>query len=123
MSVANAAAVERGPRTARAAAFAGKAFDREKLLKDLSALHERQGGDPAAFRGAAMPVLQAALIWGREEARKALEAGGTGRACAETLSAQMDDLLRVALDVAARWLAPAPVGAALPTMVAVGGYG
>src|SRR5208337_2945629 len=35
----------------------------------------------------------------------------------------MDDLLRVSLDLAARWLAPAPVGAALPTIVAVGGYG
>src|SRR5271166_520507 len=123
MSVANVVAVERGSRSARAAASAGKAFDREKLLKELSALHARQRGDAAAFRSAAMPMLQAALTAGREEARKVLEAGGTGRACAEMLSAQMDDLLRVALDVAARWLAPAPARPALPTIVAVGGYG
>src|SRR5271165_6483554 len=123
MSVANVVAVERGPRPARATASAGKAFDREKLLKELSALHERQRGDAVAFRSAAMPMLQAALAAGREEARKALEAGGTGRACAEMLSAQMDDLLRVALDVAARWLAPAPARTPLPTIVAVGGYG
>ena len=35
----------------------------------------------------------------------------------------MDDLLRVALDAASRWLAPAPAGTPLPTIVAVGGYG
>ena len=39
------------------------------------------------------------------------------------MSGQIDDLLKVALDLAARWLAPAPTGTALPTIVAVGGYG
>ena len=67
--------------------------------------------------------MQAALVEGRNEAREALEAGGTGRACAETLSAQMDDLLRTALDIASRFLAPASGGTPLPTIVAVGGYG
>ncbi len=70
----------------------------------------------------AIAVLQEALDKGRAEARKALEAGGTGRACAETLSAQIDDLLRVALELAVRWLSPLE-GAAPPTIVAVGGYG
>jgi [protein-PII] uridylyltransferase len=123
MSVANAPAVERGSRSARAPTAAGKGLDRTKLIHDLSALHERWRSDPAAFRSVAIPVLQAALTGGRNEARKALEAGGTGRACAEALSAQMDDLLQAGLDVASRWLAPAPVGTALPTVVAVGGYG
>jgi [protein-PII] uridylyltransferase len=122
MSVANAPAVERGPRSARASA-SGKGLDRTKLINDLTKLNERHRDDPIGFRDAAIPALQAALMGGRDEARRALEAGGTGRACAETLSAQMDDLLRVALDVASRWLAPAPAGTPLPTIVAVGGYG
>ncbi len=70
----------------------------------------------------AIAVLQEALDKGRADARKALEAGGTGRACAETLSGQIDDLLRVALEIAVRWLSPLD-GAAPPTIVAVGGYG
>ncbi len=122
MSVANAPAVERGTRSARAAA-SGKGLDRTKLINELTKLNERHRDDPIGFRNSAIPALQAALTAGRDEARKALEAGGTGRACAETLSAQMDDLLRVALDAASRWLAPAPVGTPLPTIVAVGGYG
>jgi [protein-PII] uridylyltransferase len=123
MSVANAPAIERGPRAGRGASPPGKGFDPTKLSHELSMLQERHRGDVAEFRRAAIPVLQAAIAEGRNQARKALEAGGTGRVCAETLSAQMDDLLRVALDVAARWLAPVPAGTALPTIVAVGGYG
>ncbi|MGA7197766.1 [protein-PII] uridylyltransferase, partial [Roseiarcus sp.] len=122
MSVANAPAVERGTRSARAAA-SGKGLDRTKLINELTKFNERHRDDPIGFRNSAIPALQAALTAGRHEARKALEAGGTGRACAETLSAQMDDLLRVALDAASRWLAPAPAGTPLPTIVAVGGYG
>ena len=122
MSVANAPAVERGTRSARAAA-SGKGLDRTKLINELTKFNERHRDDPIGFRNSAIPALQAALTAGRDEARKALEAGGTGRACAETLSAQMDDLLRVALDAASRWLAPAPAGTPLPTIVAVGGYG
>ena len=79
--------------------------------------------DPAAFRRAAIPVLQAALAGGRNEARKALEAGGTGRACAEALSAQMDDLLQVGSTSRLAGSRPPPAGTALPTIVAVGGYG
>ena len=123
MSVVNATTAERRSRAARAPSSAGKGLDRALLLDELSALHARHGGDPAAFRRAAIALFQAALAEGRSQARKALEAGGTGRACAETLSGQIDDLLKVALDLAARWLAPAPAGTALPTVVAVGGYG
>src|SRR5580693_524759 len=119
MSVANAPAVERGSRSARAAAPTGKGLDRTRLINELTTLNERYSGDSAAFRNEAIRALQSALIEGRNEARKALEAGGTGRACAETLSAQMDDLLRAALDVASRRLAPAPTGTPLPTIVAV----
>ena len=67
--------------------------------------------------------MQAALDAGRDEARRALEAGGAGRACAETLSAEIDELLRVGLEMSARWLASPQSGGTLPTIVAVGGYG
>ncbi len=59
---------------------------------------------------------------GRKRA-ETLEAGGTGRACAERLSAETDELLRVALEMSTRWLASAQSGGTLPTIVAVGGYG
>src|SRR5208282_2081821 len=121
MSIANAPAAERRP--ARASPPSSKGLDRVGLLDQLSALHKKHSEDPAAFRRAAIATLQAALAAGRGEARRALEAGGPGRACAETLSAEIDDLLRVALEMATRWLAPPPPGAALPTIVAVGGYG
>src|SRR5271166_1776100 len=121
MSVASPPAIERHSRSPRSAPLSGKSLRYANLVDELAALHKRHSGDVAAFRRAAIATLRAALPRGRDEARKALEAGGTGRACAETLSAQVDDLLQVALDVAARWLAPAH-GAALPTVVAVGGY-
>jgi [protein-PII] uridylyltransferase len=120
MSIANAPAAER--RT-RSSPLPGKGLDREALLEDLAALREKHEADTVAFRRSAIASLQAALAAGRAAAREALEAGGTGRACAEGLSAEIDDLLRVALDLATRWLAPPPPNTALPTIVAVGGYG
>ena len=123
MSIDDAPAVERRSRAARSPSSSGRGLDRTKILGELGALHAHQPGGRAAFRQAAVGLLQAALAEGRAEARKALEAGGTGRACAESLSALVDDLLRVALELSSRWLAPAPEEAALPSIVAVGGYG
>ena len=126
MSFAHAPALERRSRSARAARAAPPppdGVDRGKILEKLSLLHEQHSGDPAAFRRAAIEMLQAALAFGRDEARKALEDGGTGRGCAEALSGQTDDLLRVVLEMSARWLSPAEPGQKLPTIVAVGGYG
>jgi [protein-PII] uridylyltransferase len=122
MSTSSAPAVERRSRSARAAPPT-KGDESEQLLDKLAALHERHSGDVAAFRRAAIEVLQAALASGRDEARRALEDGGTGRACAEALSAETDDLLRAVLEMSARWLAPVEPGQKLPTIVAVGGYG
>ena len=119
----DAPALERRPRLARGVQPASRGLDRTRLLAELGTLHERHSGNFDAFRRAAIDALQVALTEGRKEARRLLEAGGTGRACAEALSAQVDDLLRVALELAARWLAPAPKGSALPSIVAVGGYG
>ena len=100
-----------------------KGVERAKLLDDLAALHQQYAGDAATFRRAAVEILRAALDAGRDEARRTLEAGGSGRACAEKLSAETDELLRVGLEMSARWLATAQSGATLPTIVAVGGYG
>ena len=123
MSYAHSPALERRSRAPRAPPPPSKGVERAKLLEKLALLHERLSGDPAAFRRAAIEMLQAALASGRDEARIALEDGGTGRACAEALSAQTDDLLRVVLEMSARWLSPAEPGQKLPTIVAVGGYG
>jgi [protein-PII] uridylyltransferase len=123
MSHAHAPAVERRPRLPRRAAPPPKGVERAKLLDELATLHERHSGDAAAFRRAAVETLRAALASGRDEAREALEEGGTGRACAETLSSETDELLRVGLEMSARWLAPPQLDQPLPTIVAVGGYG
>src|SRR3984885_6537512 len=119
MSDAHVPAVERRS----CAAPPLKGVERTKLLDELAALHERDSADAAAFRRAAVEALRAALDAGRDEARSALQEGGTGRACAETLSAETDELLGIALEMSARWLAPAQLGGPLPTIVAVGGYG
>jgi [protein-PII] uridylyltransferase len=100
-----------------------KGVGRAKLLDQLASLHEQHGGDPTGFRRAAVEILRAALDAGRAEARRALEAGGAGRACAETLSAETDELLRLGLEMSARWFAPAQFAGPLPTIIAVGGYG
>jgi [protein-PII] uridylyltransferase len=123
MSVAPAPAVGRRSRAPRAAPPASKDVGHAKLLEKIALLHERLSGDLAVFRRGAIEMLQAVLASGRDEARKELEDGGTGRACAEALSAQTDDLLRVALEMSARWLSPAEPRQKLPTVVAVGGYG
>jgi [protein-PII] uridylyltransferase len=100
-----------------------KGVERARLIDDLNVLYQRHLGDATAFRRAAVESLRDALDAGRDEARRTLEAGGTGRACAEKLSAETDELMRVALEMSARWLAPAHSGQPLPTVVAVGGYG
>jgi len=120
MSDAQIPAVER---RSRAAPTPSKGVERAKLLDELAVLHERHLGDAPAFRRAAVETLRTALNSGRDEARSALEEGGTGRACAEALSAETDELLRVGLELSARWLAPTQLGQPLPTIVAVGGYG
>src|SRR5574337_1991985 len=120
MSIDEAPSIER---RSRAPAHPAHALNSAKLIAELEALHARCAGEGDAFRRAAIALLQTALAEGKPDARKNLEAGGTGRACAETLSAQIDDLLRVALELSSRWLAPAPQKSPLPSIVAVGGYG
>ena len=87
MSDAQVPAVERRSRVAPTL----KGVERAKLLDELAALQEGHSGDVPAFRRAAVEILRAALDAGRDEARRALEAGGAGRACAETLSGETDE--------------------------------
>src|ERR1700721_3252380 len=82
MSDTQVPAVERRSRVAPTL----KGVERAKLLDELAALHEGHPSDVAAFRRAAVEILRAALDAGRDEARRALEAGGAGGACAEALS-------------------------------------
>jgi [protein-PII] uridylyltransferase len=119
MSDAEVPAVQRRSRAAPTL----KGVERAGLRDELASLHEGATGDVAVFRRAAVEILRAALDTGRDEARRALEAGGTGRACAEALSGETDELLRVALEMSVRWLAPTLSSGPLPTIVAVGGYG
>ena len=117
--------VDRRPRSPRAQQPhhpGGKGLDRARLIDALAELRDEHADDDAAFRRAAVASLHGALEKGRDDARRALEAGGTGRACAEMLSAQVDDLLRVGLELVERWLVPIGPEAG-PTVVAVGGYG
>jgi [protein-PII] uridylyltransferase len=123
MSNAHAPAVESRPRAAPGPPSPLSGIERAKLLDHFAVLHERHPDDDASFRRAALEALQGALAAGRDHARRALEEGGTGRVCAETLSAETDELMCVALELAARWLSPAQFGGPLPTIVAVGGYG
>jgi [protein-PII] uridylyltransferase len=123
MSYASAPAAERRSRSTRAAPSPPKGVERSKLMEKLATLHEQHSGEAGAFRQAAVEALQAALASGRREARKTLEEGGAGRACAEALSAQTDEFLRAVFEMSALWLAPAETGGSSPTIVAVGGYG
>ena len=117
------AEVPTAERRARGAPPSVHGLERAKLLDELASLHEQHPNDPAEFRRVAVETLRTALDGGRDEARRALEAGGTGRACAERLSAETDELLRVGLEMSVRCLSPTRPGEPLPTLVAVGGYG
>ena len=118
MSDAEPSAVERRSRAAPL-----NAIEQTRLLDQLASLHEQYRGDLTAFRRAAVETLRTALDMGRSEARRALETGGAGRACAEMLSSEIDEIMRVGLELSARWLAPGGSGQPAPTIVAVGGYG
>ena len=82
----------------------------------------RTRDDEAAYRAACVEIVGRILEHGREEARKALEAGGRGRACAERLSEIEDQLIR-ALHHEAKLRCGVGDASANVTIVAVGGYG
>jgi [protein-PII] uridylyltransferase len=94
-------------------------LDCAKLDRQLEAARAASG-EERAFRAAAVEIFRVALETARDEAQKALEAGGTGRECAERLSEIEDELIRSLHRMAHR---QAQRGAADVTIVAVGGYG
>ncbi|MGO9772279.1 MAG: [protein-PII] uridylyltransferase [Roseiarcus sp.] len=112
----------RRARRPRAAAPKG-GFDRARLDDQLEALRRETPQDDAAFRRDAVELFRQRLEGCRAEARRALEDGGTGRACAARLSDHEDNLIRAIHDWAARYFHPGLPTSARPTIVAVGGYG
>ena len=96
------------------------AFDRAKLERDLAAARETHGDDEAAYRAAVNEIFRALLELSRREARKALEAGGAGRVCAERLSDFEDHMIGALLNESKLRHG---VGKVRVTIVAVGGYG
>jgi [protein-PII] uridylyltransferase len=98
-------------------------FDRERLDERLEALRQETPSDDATFRRQSVELFRERLDEGRAEARRALEDGGGGRACATRISHCEDELIRAIHDWAARYFYPGLPAAAHPTIVAVGGYG
>jgi [protein-PII] uridylyltransferase len=113
------------PRAARGAAAPRRVQERERLVADIAALKRPRNGDKSAFRQAGMAVISAALADGRAEARRILEEGGKGLACAERLSDLEDDLIAAVHALALREVEgdePVPGGQRM-AVAAVGGYG
>ncbi|MGD0565462.1 MAG: [protein-PII] uridylyltransferase [Roseiarcus sp.] len=115
-------AAVRGARRPRAVAPKG-GFDRARLDDELAALRRETPTDDAAFRRQAVELFGERLEECRADARRALEEGGKGRACAAQLSDLEDEIIRAIHDMAARFLHPAWAKTGRITIVAVGGYG
>jgi [protein-PII] uridylyltransferase len=67
--------------------------ERASLLADVAALKRSKGADFVALRKAGLKLIAVALEEGRDEARRLLEQGGKGMACAERLSDLQDDVI------------------------------
>ena len=111
-------------RSRRPTAALKRSFDRARLDLDIANLAKKHSGDAMALRAGVVELIRAALDEGREEARRALESGGKGLACAARLSDLEDAIIRAIHDFALRYLHPALVLAKAPIAIAaVGGYG
>jgi len=98
-------------------------LDRAGLEEALERARGESKGDDAAFRLAAVDLFRGALEQGRAEARRILEDGGKGRACAERLSDLEDQLIRALHEMARRFVHPEVSISAKLAIIAVGGYG
>jgi [protein-PII] uridylyltransferase len=111
-------------RSRRTAAAPKRGGERARLEAEIAALRD-QLPDDERFRQAGVGVVAAALEQGRAEARRTLEEGGRGMACAARLSDLEDEIIVAIHDIASRVVhgarVPAPDRQA--TVVAVGGYG
>ena len=109
-------------------AFSDSAVDLKSLGKELDqriAALCKQAPTPAAARPQIVDEFRAALEDGRAFARRALESGGKGLACARFLSDLEDELIRAVYRYVTRYVhvAANPSFAETLTIVAVGGYG
>ncbi len=91
----------------------------------MAALKRPKNGAFGDFRQAGLKLVAAALEEGRDEARRLLEQGGKGMACAERLSELQDDVIAAIHALALREVrGDGPVDGDQPMAVAaVGGYG
>ena len=111
-------------RSRRTAAAPKRSFDRARLDADIAALEKSKGSDLIGLRAAAVELFRIALDEGRDEAQRALEAGGKGLACAARISDLEDEIIRAIHDFALRYIHPGLSHAAAPIAIAaVGGYG
>jgi [protein-PII] uridylyltransferase len=116
------------PRAARAGRLpAGprRSVERARLIAEVAALGSPRSGEAPTFRQAGMALVGAALAEGRAEARRLLEEGGKGLACAERLSELEDDVIAAIHALALREICgdrPAEGGQRM-AVAAVGGYG
>jgi [protein-PII] uridylyltransferase len=110
-------------RPRRAAAAPKRGAERMRLDAEIAALRE-QIADDEAFRQAAVQVVAGALEEGRAEARRLLEEGGKGLACAARISNLEDELVGAIHGLALRFIhLDESSQAARVTVAAVGGYG
>jgi len=103
------------------------ALDLETLRSDLIAIADRMGGDgaPHTVRGDVLAHLKTVLAASRQEAEKQLFEDGSGIACAQRLSDDMDVMIRAIYDFAIDKVFKVnnlSSGERL-ALVAVGGYG
>ncbi len=113
--------LESPPRRARSAPTRVN-IDQARLDRELEAARRQHEGDEAGYRAATVELFRAVLDRSRDEARRLLESGGSGRACAERLSEVEDHLIR-ALHHEFKRRHAGEAGSELVTIVAVGGYG
>jgi [protein-PII] uridylyltransferase len=110
-------------RSRRAAVVPKRGGEGARLAAEIAALRERTPEDER-FRQAGVEIVAAALEDGRAEARRLLEEGGRGLACAARLSELEDEIIVAIHDIARRAVdgrTASPSGGV--TVVAVGGYG
>ena len=114
----------RSARPRRAVSAPKRGAERLRLDAEIAALRDTIVNDEE-FRQAAIRVLAGALEEGRAEARRQLEDGGKGLACAARISHLEDEIIGAVHGLALRFLRlgeSAPAAARL-TVAAVGGYG
>ncbi len=111
-------------RSRRAAIPPKRGEERARLDAEIAGLRGKIA-DNDGFRQAAVQIAAAALEEGRAEARRVLEEGGTGLACAARISDLEDELIGVIHNFALLYVRPAKSSEASQrvTVAAVGGYG